>query len=106
MAKEYKNWDKEYIAVYSIYRPHTPEGMKQKDIMLLTNKEEYLSKWCEKIEQHHRFSARDDEHASDIALVHQTGLENIKGIAVVIMEDLLSVNSIKKELNLENETGK
>lgn len=94
-------WDNKYLAMYSIYKPHTQEGMKQKEIMLLTDKEKFLNKWCSREEDYYRFSAQDDEHAENIVLTHQNTLKSIEGVAVVTIDDVLKINSIKDKLNLE-----
>lgn len=87
--------NQEYLTIYSIYKPNTPEGMKQKEIMMLTNKEKYLNVWCNKEKDYYRFSAKDKQHAKTISLVHKNSLEQVKGVAVVLINDVLKINSIK-----------
>ena len=95
-------WDNKYLAIYSIYKPHTPEGMRQKDIMLLTDKKEFLNKWCSREEDYYKFSAQDEEHAENIVLTHQNSLKSIEGVAVVTIDDILEINSIKDKINVED----
>ncbi len=92
---------KKYMAVYSIYKPHTPEGMRQKDILLKTKKEDFLNRWCSKEEDYYRFSAEHRQHAENIVLTHKNSLEHIEGVAVVTIDDVLEINSIKDKLNLK-----
>ena len=94
-------WDNEYLTIYSIYKPHTKEGMRSKDILIKTRKEDFLNKWCSKEYQYYRFSARDDEHAKNMTLLRKNCLENIGEVAVVIIDDFLKINSIKDKINIE-----
>jgi len=95
-------WKNKYMAIYSIYKPHTPEGLRQKDIMLLTDKEKFLNEWCSREEDYYRFSAKHKKHAENIVLTHKNSLEHIEGVAVVTIDDVLKINSIKDKLNIKD----
>jgi len=100
-----KNWKKEYLVTYSIYKPFTSKEIKEENIRNLHNKEEFLNQWCNKEKELYRFSAKNNKHAEKIILIHKSGLEyrGEKRRAIVTIDEVLRIRPIKDKLNLEEE---
>ena len=87
----------DYLAVYSIYRTNTREGMKEKDVRLRIDREHFLSEWCHRDVHYHRISAVDEEHAKEQATFHGEALlrHALDLPAEVTLDELLEVKPVE-----------
>jgi len=97
MAETYKQ--DEYFAIYSIYYA-SKEEFKNKELFE-KQREEFLNNHCNLKKDYYRFSAKDEEHVGYRTLVRKIGLEEIKGVVLVTIDDVFKINSIKNKLNIK-----